>query len=256
MTFHVLRQLFNTAELYPQKVAIVLDDQIWTYSELVEQIERTTCHLHNLNIVQGQVVYQFVERSLEMICGLFGIMCAGGVYCPLNPTDPSERLVAILEQLQGQYVLMHGKTRNKFPSTTAIRQFILLEEILSPSSTVENMDDLLDCRGCGVAVIVCTSGTTGRHKAVVHTFKSISACYSGLYSVGSWFIYYSRSSSSSCCMFMDFTCIGNNGATSCWWYTCTSTTRWSFGYGLFFSNFNTAASDNSDNWSCYNSSSH
>jgi non-ribosomal peptide synthetase component F len=110
-----------------------------------------------------------------MVCGLFGIMCAGGVYCPLNPTDPSERLVAILEQLQGHYVLIHAKTRNKFPSTTTIRQFILLEEILSPLSTVENRDDLLDCRGCGVAVIVCTSGTTGRHKAVVHTFKSISA---------------------------------------------------------------------------------
>jgi non-ribosomal peptide synthetase component F len=103
-------------------------------------------------------------------------MCAGGVYCPLNPTDPSERLVAMLEQLKGQYVLIHAKTRNKFPSTTTVRQFVLLEEILSPSSTVENKDDLLNCRGCGVAVIVCTSGTTGRQKAVVHTFKSISAC--------------------------------------------------------------------------------
>ncbi len=34
------------------------------------------------------MIYQLVERSFEMICGLFGIMYVGGVYCPLNPTDP------------------------------------------------------------------------------------------------------------------------------------------------------------------------
>ncbi|CAF4019630.1 unnamed protein product [Adineta steineri] len=146
--YYVLEQLFRTVQLHPQKVAVVLDDQIWTYSELIEQIKRTTYYLHRSNYVRGQIVYQFVERSLEMVSGLFGIMCASGVYCPLNPTDPYERITSILEQLR--------------------------DEILSPLSDVEDIEELPDCEEQGDALIICTSGTTGRHKAVVHSFRSLS----------------------------------------------------------------------------------
>jgi len=96
--FYTMRQLFKIAQINPQKIALILDDQTWTYSELIEQIKCIASHLYNLNIVKGQIIYQFIERSFEMICSLFGIMYVGGVYCPLNPTDPQERLVSILEQ--------------------------------------------------------------------------------------------------------------------------------------------------------------
>jgi non-ribosomal peptide synthetase component F len=173
---YVVQQLFNMAQKYPQKVAVTLDNQMWTYSELIEQIKRIVHRLHRLNVVQGQIIYQFVERSFEMVCGLFGVMCVGGVYCPLNPTDSPERLTSILEQLQGRYVLMHEKTHSQFPITAAAQEFILLDKILSPISGIEDVDDLPGCRQCSAALIICTSGTNGRHKAIVHTHKSFSAC--------------------------------------------------------------------------------
>jgi non-ribosomal peptide synthetase component F len=174
LSFYVLRDLFNAAQIHPQKVAVVLDDQAWTYSELVEKVESVAYHLHSFDVVQGQIIYQFVERGFEMICGLFGIMCAGGVYCPINPTDPADRIAALLEQIQGQYVLLHQKTRNQFPST-AISNVISLDTILPPWSLGEDMYDLPVCSECGPAYIICTSGTTGRPKAIVHTHRSFSA---------------------------------------------------------------------------------
>ncbi|CAF4434274.1 unnamed protein product, partial [Adineta steineri] len=38
------------------------------------------------------------------------------------------------------------------------------------------MEELPDCKEHGDALIICTSGTTGRHKAVVHSFRSFSTC--------------------------------------------------------------------------------
>lgn len=162
------------AQIHPQKVAIVLNDQAWTYGELIEQVERAACHLHGLNITHGQIIYQFVERSFEMVCGLLSIMSIGGVYCPLNPMDPPTRLASIFEHIQGQYVLLHQKTYHHFPSI-AVHKLIILEEILSSLSGAQDMKELPYCSESGAAYIVCTSGTTGRPKAIVHTHKSFAA---------------------------------------------------------------------------------
>ena len=175
-SLYVLRQLFNTAQMYPQKVAVVLNDQAWTYSELIEQVERVANYLHRLDIVQGQIIYQFVERSFEMVCGLLSIMCIGGVYCPLNPTDPHERLTSLVEQTQGQFVLVHAKTRGQFPVTAVVQQLIQLDVVLSPLlAAEEDIDKFPDCNEYGVAYVICTSGTTGQQKAVVHTHKSFAS---------------------------------------------------------------------------------
>ncbi|CAF4030005.1 unnamed protein product, partial [Adineta steineri] len=178
-SYYTIRNLFNIAQLYPQKVAIVLDDQVWTYSELIMQVERVVYQLHHIGVVQGQIIYQFVERSFEMICGFLAILSIGGVYCPLNPILPPGRLNIILEQMQGQYVLVHEKTLNQFPIAT-VQHVIILDNILLPLLDVEDMSDLPISRKYAAAFIIFTSGTTGPPKAVVHTHRSFSASIAAL----------------------------------------------------------------------------
>ena len=173
-SFQFIQDIFNAAQLYPQKIAVVLDDQCWTYSELVEKVQCVASHLHSAGVIQGQLIYQIVERGFSMICGLLGIICVGGVYCPINPTDPIDRIGALLNQIQGHYILLHEKTRNQV-SFANIRHIISLDSILSPVSHVEDTSNLPACNQNGPIFIICTSGTTGRPKAIVHTHKSFSA---------------------------------------------------------------------------------
>ena len=46
-----------------------------------------------------------LERSLEMVIGLLGILKAGGVYVPLDPAYPKERLAFMLEDAQAPVLL-------------------------------------------------------------------------------------------------------------------------------------------------------
>ncbi|CAF2765776.1 unnamed protein product [Rotaria sp. Silwood2] len=49
-----------------------------------------------------------------MVCGLLGIMCAGGAYCPLSPTDPPMYVRTLIDEIQGRCVLVHENTRERF----------------------------------------------------------------------------------------------------------------------------------------------
>ena len=128
-------KFFEMALASPQQVVIELDEQIWTYGELLTYVTSVAGYLE---IEVGQIVYQYVNRSLEMVCGLLGIMCAGGVYCSLNPADPSIRTSLLLDEIQGRLVLVHKSTRDKFSSIGDDRiKMIDLEQILSMTITAD-----------------------------------------------------------------------------------------------------------------------
>jgi non-ribosomal peptide synthetase component F len=134
---NVLTMFLEVACAYPNQVAIELDEQIWTYGELLTSVIRV---VHRLDIEAGQIIYQYVDRSLEMVCGMLGIMCAGGVYCPLNPSDPPIRTRSLLDEIQGRVALIHESTRDKFSSmNNQDIQLIDLDQLLSMNITVNNV---------------------------------------------------------------------------------------------------------------------
>ena len=113
---NILEAFLEAAHVAPNQVAIELDEQTWTYGELLMNIIYVA---RQLPIKTGQIVYQYVERSLEMVCGLLGIMYADGVYCPLSLTDPPTYVQTLIDEIQGGFVLVHGSTRDKFLSITS-----------------------------------------------------------------------------------------------------------------------------------------
>jgi len=141
---NVLCMFVEVACASPQQVAIELDEQTWTYGELMANVIRVA---QQLQIEIGEIVYQYVDRSLEMVCGLLGIMCAGGVYFPLSLADPPVRIRSLLDNIQARFVLIHRSTRDRFLSINNHEvQLVDLEQILS----MDLIEDVVERGNCYV----------------------------------------------------------------------------------------------------------
>jgi aryl carrier-like protein len=76
----------------PEATAVVLDDRAMTYSELDARANQLAHHLRALGVAPDSLVGICVERTLDMVVGLLGILKSGGAYVPMDPGYPTSRL--------------------------------------------------------------------------------------------------------------------------------------------------------------------
>ncbi|CAF1481617.1 unnamed protein product [Adineta ricciae] len=152
---------------HQQKLAVELDDQSLTYSELLYYAQILSLDLMSkYHIVPGEIICQCVERSLSMVIGIMTIEMVGGVYCPLSPRDPQHRLHALVQETQTRLVLVHYLTKLKFNDD------IISLDIASLLIGNDRQNDIDVNRLSSVVVthnstayIIFTSGSTGTPKA-------------------------------------------------------------------------------------------
>jgi non-ribosomal peptide synthetase component F len=93
-----VQKLFEVqAARSPEAIAVSYGARELCYAELNERANRLARHLAGLGVGPEVRVGICVERSLEMVVGILGILKAGGVYVPLDPGQPRERLAFMLE---------------------------------------------------------------------------------------------------------------------------------------------------------------
>ena len=101
-----IHQLFEAqVEKTPQAIALLFQEEQWTYQELNRRANQLAHALHELGIGPGKQVAVYMERSAEMIPALLGILKAGAAYVPLEAHTPAMRLHWILDSLQVTCVL-------------------------------------------------------------------------------------------------------------------------------------------------------
>ncbi|TKI55086.1 amino acid adenylation domain-containing protein [Brevibacillus antibioticus] len=87
----------QSAMKYADKTALVFGGERMSFRELNEKANQIAHALRQAGIRANQPVGILLERSLEMIVGILGIVKAGGIYVPLDTTYPLERLRMIIE---------------------------------------------------------------------------------------------------------------------------------------------------------------
>ncbi|WP_018888333.1 non-ribosomal peptide synthetase, partial [Paenibacillus massiliensis] len=89
----------------PEQVAVICGEQSLTYAELNERANRLARTLRAEGVVADQPVGVVVQRSLEMMVGIYAILKAGGAYVPIDPDYPADRIRFMLEDSGAQLVL-------------------------------------------------------------------------------------------------------------------------------------------------------
>ncbi len=133
-----------------------------TYSQLNEKANRLAHGLIAMGVGPGIIVAIMVERSLEMIVGIFGILKAGGAYLPIDPAAPSKRMQLMLKDSQAKLLLTQAKFLGKI--TAEIKTLNLEDPDIYQFSC---FDPVYINQPNDPVYVIYTSGSTGLPKGVV-----------------------------------------------------------------------------------------
>jgi len=102
----LVHQLFEAqVAREPHAPAVIFENQVLSYAELNRRANQLAHTLRGLTIDSETLVGVCLERSVEMVVALMGIVKAGAAYVPLDPTYPPERLAYMLQDSQVPVVL-------------------------------------------------------------------------------------------------------------------------------------------------------
>jgi non-ribosomal peptide synthetase component F len=154
---------------HPNKIAVVLEDQLITYGELYWLVNSFACRLSKI-VKSGDIVCQCVERSIEMVVGILSIFMCNTVYCPISPYDSDQRRRTLINQTNAKIILVHNATANLFIDNDRVSIVQIDQDNKNESFTLDKaVND-----PSAIAFIVFTSGSTGIPKGVPIGHKNFS----------------------------------------------------------------------------------
>lgn len=169
---NILEYLERSAQLYPEKPALVDEQQSITFAQALENSRRVGSSLA-LSLAKGQPVAVYMEKSVENLCAFWGIVYAGGFYVSFNTQLPTSRLQQMQSVLQAPFVITDEEHRAALEEVFPPHRILLYQDLVK--STVDRaLLAQIRQRHVDTAPLYAnfTSGSTGVPKAVVVGHRS------------------------------------------------------------------------------------
>ncbi len=157
----VARLFEEQVERTPEAVALVFEDVQLTYRELNRRANRVAAQLREHGVRRNMLVGVAMERCLEMVVGLLGILKAGAAYVPVDPNYPANRLAFMLSDAGVKVVLTRHPWDGALPESA---KTVHVEN--RPADAAWDSNAANDSAIDDLAYVMYTSGSTGTPKGV------------------------------------------------------------------------------------------
>ncbi|WP_018680597.1 non-ribosomal peptide synthetase [Actinokineospora enzanensis] len=148
----------------PDRPAVLTSDRTVTCGELLGRASAVAAALLERGVRPGDLVGVVMETGWEQPVGVLGALLAGGVYVPVDPTQPAARIATVLTGAGVRYALATKATADLVVETSGGAEVIVVDELaaIDPAAVTRPERDPAD-----LAYVIHTSGSTGRPKGVM-----------------------------------------------------------------------------------------
>lgn len=184
--------LEHSATLYPDKTAVVFQEQRLTYSELNNAANHLAYYLiDDIGVSIGDLIPLMFENSPEYVICYYGIQKAGCVAIPLGTDLKPDSLSFYLNELESEVILASNRYERLLKATPISEFGIKTAGVLKPSMPWEhasvrrdNLTEIISRETSAsipdislstddLANIIFTSGSTGQPKGVMLTHRNV-----------------------------------------------------------------------------------
>lgn len=153
----------------PEKLALIIDHQQWSYAELNKLVDGYCQGLAALGIQQGDPIGVFLPNCLEYVCLIHALARMGAVLIPLNIRLTSAELEWQLRVSGCRLLISQEDLALDLEELSKVVQFVPVEDLRSEGSFTLDKFPLAHFNLNSLQAIVFTSGTTGRPKGAMLT---------------------------------------------------------------------------------------
>lgn len=167
-----VHELFDEqAARRPDDYAVSCGDERLTFAELAAGGNRLARHLTGLGVGPGALVGICLERGVDAVVAMLGVLKAGAAFLPLDPEHPAQRLATMLDDADASVVITEHRLRDRLAGHDATlvdldRDRQVLDGLPALSPDVAGTPDDL-------AYVVYTSGSTGKPKGVMVSHRNV-----------------------------------------------------------------------------------
>ncbi|MDJ0838008.1 MAG: amino acid adenylation domain-containing protein [Acidobacteriota bacterium] len=155
----------------PDVVAVSYESEQLTFGELDHRGNQLAHHLQNLGVGPEVRVAVCIERSVDMIVAIIGILKAGSAFVPIDPDYPYQRLSFMLEDARTAVVITQNRLQGRLPKSWG---FVLCMdsdwEMIAHNKTEKPVNRV---RAANLAYVMYTSGSTGKPKGVMVPHRGV-----------------------------------------------------------------------------------
>lgn len=163
----VLDLFLNQVSLTPEGIALVFKEEEISFKELNELSNKVANYLNLQGVGENDFVGVFIDRSIEMIISVLGVLKSGAAYVPIDVNYPLSRIDYILKDSSINILITNESGKEIIRDNSSVTSLVLNASWFSQPDLNSKTPDIMP-KSDQLAYVIYTSGSTGKPKGVMN----------------------------------------------------------------------------------------